>query len=75
MPNRNFMQYGTDFGAMWFREERCYFKEKESVDERQTKFYTVWYGMTGQCDSVSKDVISKKRKVWMNAKQILCVWY
>ena len=22
MPNRNFMQYGTDFGAMWFREER-----------------------------------------------------
>jgi len=25
--------------------------------------------ISGQCDSVRKDVILKKRKVWMNAKQ------
>ena len=33
------MQYGTGFGAMWFRKERRRFKEKESIDESQAKFY------------------------------------
>lgn len=26
-------------GAMWFRKERRRFKEKESIDESQAKFY------------------------------------
>ena len=33
------MQYGTGFGAMWFRKERRCFKENESIDESQAKFY------------------------------------
>ena len=44
MANGNFMQYGTDFGAMWFRKERCRFKEKDSVVEKsQIGILCVWY--------------------------------
>ena len=44
---QNIMQYGTDFGAMWFRKERRRFKEKENIDESQAKFYAVWYWWRG----------------------------